>query len=85
MAIDEKSRRDFVKEAIAAAALSATTMPAQERHAAARPFNGIQMGTHTVLDEGIEHCLDFIQDSAAINCLMVYTHTYHTDVRKPPQ
>ena len=48
-------------------------------------FNAIQMGPHTMLDEGIERCLlDLIQDTAAINALMVYSHTYHDDLKKPP-
>jgi hypothetical protein len=48
-------------------------------------FNGIQMGPHTILDEGIERCLDLIQETAAINALFVYSHTYHDDLKKPPQ
>ncbi len=48
-------------------------------------FNAIQMGPHTMLDEGIDRCLDFIQETAAINVLMVYSHTYHGDIRKPMQ
>jgi hypothetical protein len=48
-------------------------------------FNGIQMGPHTMLDEGIERVLDLIQETAAINAVMVYSHTYHADIRKPPQ
>jgi len=49
------------------------------------PFNGIQMGPHTMLDEGIERCLDLIQDTAAVNALLVYSHTYHGGMNKPPQ
>jgi hypothetical protein len=48
-------------------------------------FNGVQMGPHTMLDEGIDRCLDLIQETAAINAVMVYSHTYHGDIRKPPQ
>jgi hypothetical protein len=48
-------------------------------------FNGIQMGPHTMLDEDIERCLDLIQDTADINAVMVYSHTYHDDLKKPPQ
>ena len=46
-------------------------------------FNGIQMGPDTLLDEGFDHVLDLIQETAGINCVMVYTHTYQTDLRKP--
>ena len=48
-------------------------------------FNGIQMGPHTMLDEGIDHCLDLIQQTAGINALMIYSHTYGGDIRKPAQ
>ena len=53
--------------------------------AAAPPFNAMQMGPHTMLDEGIDRCLDLIGDTARINAVMIYSHTYHGDIRKPPQ
>src|SRR5215831_20990395 len=80
---NDSPRRDFLKDAFAASAIAALT-----RDAAAQPstrFNGIQMGPHTMLDEGIDRCLDLIQETAAINAVMVYSHTYHADIRKPPQ
>jgi hypothetical protein len=45
---------------------------------------GIQMGPHTLLDEGIDRALDLIQQIAAINTLFVYSHAYGGDLRKPP-
>lgn len=76
-------RRDFLK----GAALAAATLPGE---AASSPppagkFNGIQMGPHTMLDEGIDRALDLVQQTAAINAILVYSHTYHGDIRKPPQ
>jgi len=45
---------------------------------------GIQMGPHTLLDEGIGPCLDLIQETAAINTLLVYSHAFHLEnLRKP--
>ena len=88
MESEERSRRDFLKKSMLASSLPllpAIAMADQDKPAAAMPFNGIQMGTHTLLDEGFDHALDLIQDTATINCLMVYSHTYHTDVHKPPQ
>jgi hypothetical protein len=73
------TRRDFVAGLAAASAAGAQQGARQPR------FNGIQMGPHTILDEGIERCLDLIQETAAINALLVYSHTYHADLRKPPQ
>ena len=49
------------------------------------PFIGIQMGPHTMLDEGIERCLDLVGRTAAINAVMTYTHAFHGDLRKPIQ
>jgi hypothetical protein len=47
---------------------------------------GIQMGPHTMLDEGIERCLDLIRETAEINALLVYSHAFHTNnLRKPRQ
>src|SRR6185503_12245739 len=48
-----------------------------------RDMVGIQMGPHTMLDEGIEHVLDLIQKTAAINTIFVYSHAYGGDLRKP--
>jgi hypothetical protein len=86
---DPTDRRDFLKGAAALSALAGVAghAGAQQRDAAARTakFNGIQMGPHTMLDEGIERSLDLIQETAAINAILVYSHTYHGDIRKAPQ
>ena len=66
-------------------ALAAASAEPQTASTASPRFNGIQMGPHTMLDEGIDRCLDLIQETAAINAVMVYSHTYHGDIRKPPQ
>ena len=41
-----------------------------------KTFIGIQMGPHSVYDEGIDYVLDLLQDTAHINTLLVYPHTY---------
>src|SRR5690349_5759045 len=79
----ESRRRDFLRGAVTASAISALTGDGAAQQA--DRFNGIQMGPHTILDEGIERCLDLIQETAAINALLVYSHTYYADIRKPPQ
>jgi hypothetical protein len=59
--------------------------PAQAAPAAAKKTPGVigvQMGPHTMLDEGIEHCLDLIQKTAAIDTIMVYSHAYGGDLKK---
>jgi hypothetical protein len=51
--------------------------------APAGTFNGIQMGPHTILDEGIEHTLDLIADTAGVNVVMPYSHAYSAALVKP--
>jgi len=52
---------------------------------AAPPDNlvGIQMGAHTMLDEGIEHALDLCQETASIDTIFTYCYSYGGDVHKP--
>lgn len=40
-------------------------------------FNAIQMGPHSLCDEGIDRALDLIVETAGINTVMVYSHMYH--------
>ena len=82
-------RRDFIRYAAAGATVAASGLAGVQAMAAepARPtptqvpFVGIQIAPHSMLDEGLEHCLDFIQETAAVNCVMVYTQTYNADLR----
>ena len=80
-------RRSFI-EALAAAAVTAGS--ARRAAAAKAPLtapagtlNGIQMGPHTILDEGIGRTLDLIADTAAINAVMPYSHAYNAGLVKP--
>src|SRR5882724_12847615 len=77
----DEGRRQFLKGLAAASILPAAGAQTPQRSTL---FNAIQMGPHTMLDEGIERCLDLIQQTAGINALMIYSHTYHGDIRKPP-
>lgn len=45
---------------------------------------GIQMSPHSMLDEGIEACLDLIRETAAITAVMPYTHAFHTNTLGKP-
>lgn len=40
-------------------------------------FLGIQLGSHSVFDEGVDHCLGKLQETAGINALFVYSHMHH--------
>lgn len=41
------------------------------------------MGPHSLFDEGIERVLDFLQEEAAMNTIVAYSHTYYSSGRKP--
>ncbi|MCB0060864.1 MAG: hypothetical protein KDE19_02070 [Caldilineaceae bacterium] len=41
-----------------------------------QPLIGVQLGAHSVFDEGVDHCLDLLQETAGVNALFVYSHTY---------
>ena len=87
-----KSRREFIQQVTAAsvvagsglAALGATnaTEAAEGQGKRAETFVGIQMGAHTMLDQGIERTLDLIQETAAVNALFVYSHAYAGGLNK---
>lgn len=81
-------RRSFLELlAVVAAAdagrRAAPVVRAQERSAPAGTFNGIQMGPHTILDEGIERTLDLIAETAGVNAVMPYSHAYNAALVKP--
>src|SRR5262249_27235438 len=84
------SRGDFLKQLAALVAtvpfagigLPTSTAPQPAGHAtpvpSAPPGNlvGIQMGPHTMLDEGIEHSLDVCQETASIDTVFTYCYSY---------
>lgn len=88
-----RPRRRFLKEIAGPALVGAAVGEGQQPTARDRrnspgtsdKFVGIQIGPHTMLDEGIEHTLDLIADTAAVNAVMVYSHTYYGGLNKPPQ
>ena len=81
------NRRSFVEKLAAVAAVTSVGRgPAAAPMPAAVPagsLNGIQMGPHTILDEGIERTLDLIAETAAINAVMPYSHAYNAALVKP--
>ena len=78
---DRLNRRDFVAGVVGAGlALSLSAQQPSPEHAQTltQKFAGIQMGPHSMLDEGIDRVLDRLQQEAGLNAVMVYTHTYYT-------
>ena len=82
---DPIDRRSFLEQLAAVAAVAGVS-PGVTATAATPPagtFNGVQMGPHTILDEGIERTLDLLADTAAVNAVMPYSHAYNAGLVKP--
>ena len=79
--MSDPNRRDFLRYAGGALAAASIENPLAFAQKPA-PFVGIQMGPHTMFDEGIEPCLDLIRDTAAVNALFIYSHAFHGDLRE---
>ncbi len=72
------NRRHFLQSsALAASAVS----PNAAAETSQPILSGIQIGAVSMLDEGIERCLDFVQEHAAVNTLFLYTQSYHMGTR----
>ena len=97
--MSQTSRREFMKSmtamvaAIAAADLTkgATIFPLISsgktefsEYNKPETFVGIQMSPHTMLDEGIENCLDLIRKTARVNAVFPYSHAFHTNTLGKP-
>jgi len=74
------NRRHFLHAGtLAGASLAATPKPST------RPFVGLQIAPFNLLDEGIERCLDRVE-SAGVNALFLYSHTYYgIPYGRPPE
>jgi len=88
----DEGRREFLQRLSALAAAAGVSLRPDEAVAAPMPaahaapagtFAGIQMGPHTILDEGIERTLDLIAETAGINAVMPYSHAYNAGLVKP--
>ena len=87
---DARSRRLFLKQTLAVAGASilgtdTMTLGAKRQTptAAPRPFVGIQIAAHSFYDEGIEYCLDMLQETAGINGLLISSHSYYGAMGRP--
>jgi len=50
-----------------------------------RPFVGIQIAAHSFFDEGIEHCLDLLKETAGVNALLISSHSYYGAMGRPKE
>ena len=86
----ESNRRKFIKNsALGMAGVAAgLSLPSKLlAHGKAKlskdSLISIQMGPHSLFDEGIPQVLDFLKEEAMMNSVMIYSHTYYGVDRKP--
>lgn len=62
-----------------------STPAAEPKHAAppVNPLVGIQIAAHSFYDEGIDHCLDLLQETAGVNAPMVSPYAYYGAMGRP--
>ncbi len=72
----EFDRRAFLKTAAAAGTATALGGSPQAPSTGTKPIIGIQIGSVSFLDEGVEKVLDILQEKAAVNTLFLASFTY---------
>ncbi len=72
------NRRQFLKTSLA---IASTSQLNAEIEIGKTRLSGVQISPHSLFDEGIESCLDFLQEKAGINALFLYSQTYHLGTR----
>lgn len=81
-------RREFLKRAVAAGALCSAAPAALAQAAPGKktaPFVGIHIAAHSFYDEGFDHCLDFLQETAAVNALFISSNYYYGAMVRPKE
>jgi hypothetical protein len=83
----QNSRRTFIKQnTLAAAGLAMLPDFFSDVRAQTinnNPFVGIQLGTHSLLAEGIDWVLDLLQEKGEINTIITYSHSYYGAANRP--
>lgn len=80
------NRRRFLQRSAGAfAGLAASPSLVRAASEGGAPLSGLQIAPHSVLDEGMDRCLDILQEKAAVDTLFIYTHTYTSATNRPPE
>ena len=83
------SRRTFMKQTAAVSIGAGLGLPlsTHSKDAGSEPIPslaGIQIQPHNLLDEGVELCLDLLQETAAVNTLFLLSHGYYVARGRAP-
>lgn len=87
------NRRAFIRQSAATSFSLATSLAGIGGIQAANPSTpaekslliGIQVAGHSLLDEGMERCLDTIQSTCHANAIFLYSHSYYAAHGRPPE
>lgn len=72
-------RRDFIQAAALASLAPSAAMALSSNKET--PLVGVQIAPVSIFDEGIDQCLDTLQEKAAVNSLFIYSQTYHAGTK----
>ncbi len=70
---------------VAISALASTAQAGQRNHRGSDPFVGIQIASHSFLDEGVDYCLDLLQETGRVNALMISSLSYYGAMGRPKE
>lgn len=76
-------RREFMKTSVLGALAYSVGQGTAKTPSQARPFVGIQIAPHSFYDEGLDYCLDLLQETGQINALMIASLSYYGAMGRP--
>ncbi len=81
------SRRDFIETMTGVSLLAGSSANQTEKQANSvkTPFVGIHIAAHSFYDEGIDHCLDFLRETAGVNALLISSSYYYGAMIRPKE
>ncbi len=59
--------------------------PAKANRDSNEPLIGVHVASHSFYDEGMDHCLDFLQETAGVNTLFVTGDSYYGAMFRPKE
>ena len=78
-------RRTFLARTAPAGVALAAAPALRAAPAPPRPLIGIQIAGHSLLDEGLDRCLDLVQSTCRANALFLYSHSHYAAHQRPPE
>lgn len=81
------TRRQFIRTSAAVAASVPLAHVLSQGATAAKtpPLIGIQIAGHSLLDEGMDRCLDLVQSTCRANAIFLYSHSYYAAHGRAPE